>query len=248
MRLCRLAACLTFATTLTTPSLTLATSLADIYELAVENDPQIAAARASYKAQSEVVPQARAGLLPSVSASVSTTQTKRTSPEFIEDASAPGGFRVINQTQNFNDNSWSARLTQPVFDLSRWFSFQQSKEIESQAAAQLAARQQELLFRVADNYLSILEAEDRLSAAIAERDAVKRQLEQVQQRFDVGLVAITDVLESAGGVRFIYRRRHRSRGCAGDHIPDSCASDGPDDKRNRRALRGLPREIPGTQR
>ena len=33
-------------------------------------------------------------------------------------------------------------------------------------------------------------------AARAEREAVSRQLEQVQQRFDVGLVAITDVLDA----------------------------------------------------
>ncbi len=174
----------------------LAASLAEVYELAIENDPQLAAARAGYKAQREVISQARARLLPSVSASVTTTQTKRTSPEIVEDGTSPGGFTVENQTQNFNDHRWSAQLNQPVFDLSRWFAFQQSKEIEAQASANLAAEQQELIFRVADNYFSILEAQDRLSAAIAERDAVKRQLEQVQQRFDVGLVAITDVLES----------------------------------------------------
>lgn len=195
MRLSRLAASLAFATTLITAPLH-AASLAEIYELAIENDPQLAAARAGYKARSEVITQARAGLLPSVGAQATTTKNKRTSPEFIDDPSSPSGFRIVNQTQRFNDNRWSAQLTQPVFNLGNWFTFQQSREIEAQAAANLAAEQQQLVFRVADNYLSILEAQDRLSAAIAERDAVQRQLEQVQQRFDVGLVAITDVLES----------------------------------------------------
>ena len=87
-------------------------------------------------------------------------------------------------------------LRQPVFRLSNWFQFQQSKNIEAQAQAQFTAEQQELIYRVADSYLNILEAQDRWSAANAEREAVQRQLEQVQQRFDVGLVAITDVLES----------------------------------------------------
>jgi outer membrane protein len=45
-------------------------------------------------------------------------------------------------------------------------------------------------------YLNILRAQDRLDTTKAEITAVKRQLEQVQQRFDVGLVAITDVLDS----------------------------------------------------
>ena len=196
MRDSGLAACLTFASSLVLATTANATSLADVYELAVENDPQIAAARAGYSARAEIVNQTRGRLLPNVSASVQTRQTERTSPEFLAEPSSPSGFIVIEQTQNFNDNSWSAQLSQPLFDLTRWFSFQQSKEIEAQAAAQLAADQQDLIFRVADNYLAILEAQDRLSASIAERDAVNRQLEQVQQRFDVGLVAITDVLES----------------------------------------------------
>lgn len=186
--------CLTLAASLALSPLAGATGLSDVYELAVANDPQLAAAMAGYRARAEVVTQSRGGLLPNVSASAQTTKNKRTSPEAVQ--SPTGGITVFQQTQEFNDNSWSATLSQPVFNLASWFTFQQSKEIEAQAAAQLAAEQQDLIFRVADNYLSILEAQDRLSAAIAERDAVKRQLEQVQQRFDVGLVAITDVLES----------------------------------------------------
>lgn len=162
-----------------------AASLEDIYTLAVSNDPQLAAANAGYMARREVLTQGRAGLLPTISVGASTSQNKRTiltaTPEL---------------TENFNDNGWHAVLRQPVFRLDSWFAFKQSKNVEAQALAQLTAEQQELIFRVANSYLGILEAQDRWSAANAEREAVQRQLEQVQQRFDVGLVAITDVLES----------------------------------------------------
>jgi len=160
-----------------------AASLADIYDLAVNNDPQLAAAAASYKASAENITQARAGLLPVVSIGVRTTYTNR---------------NVVNANfrDQFNDNGWQATLRQPIFRLDNWFRFQQSKNVVAQAQAQFAADQQELIFRVSDSYLTILEANDRLNSSNAERDAVKRQLEQVQQRFDVGLVAITDVLES----------------------------------------------------
>ena len=77
-----------------------------------------------------------------------------------------------------------------------WFRFSQSKNIAAEAKANFAAEQQALIVRVAESYFTILEAEAGLSASNAERDAVQRQLEQVQQRFDVGLVAITDVLKS----------------------------------------------------
>lgn len=160
-----------------------AANLADIYDLAVNNDPQLAAASASYKASAENITQSRAGLLPVISLGVRTTYTDR---------------NVINADfrDRFNDNGWQASLRQPIFRLENWFRFQQSKNVVAQARAQFAADQQELIFRVSDSYLTILEANDRLSSSNAERNAVKRQLEQVQQRFDVGLVAITDVLES----------------------------------------------------
>lgn len=161
-----------------------AANLANIYDLAVNNDPQLAAAKASYMAAKQATPQARAGLLPNVSVGGQTEDIKR----IFVGAALP--------TDNFNDNSWRAVLVQPLFRLDRWFQFQGAKDLEAAAMAQFAGEQQELIFRVADSYLAILEANAQLVSARAERDAVKRQLEQVQQRFDVGLVAITDVLES----------------------------------------------------
>ena len=63
----------------------------------------------------------------------------------------------------------------------------------------LANARQALIVRVVDAYLNVLRAQDRLDATLAREAAVNRQLEQVQQRFDVGLVAITDVLEAQAG-------------------------------------------------
>ncbi|MFT7131643.1 MAG: outer membrane protein [Cyclobacteriaceae bacterium] len=162
-------------------------SLDEIYNLAVNNDPQLGAANAGYKARREGITQARAGLLPTISVGVSRSDNKR------EILSAPP---PNNAPEYFDDEGWQVVLRQPLFRLDSWFTFKQSKNIEAQALAQLTAEQQELMFRVADSYLNILEAQDRWSASNAEREAVQRQLEQVQQRFDVGLVAITDVLES----------------------------------------------------
>ena len=158
-----------------------AANLAEIYDLSVNNDPQLAAAKAGYLAQREIKSQAKAGLLPKVVVGGAASDNKR---------------RTKLNDQAYNDNSWQVVINQPVFRLDRWFLLQQSKNIEAQAKAQFTAEQQQLIYRVAESYLNILEAQDRYGASIAERDAVQRQLEQVQQRFDVGLVAITDVLES----------------------------------------------------
>lgn len=160
-----------------------AATLSAIYDLAVTNDPQLGEAEARYKARKEVVTQARAGLLPVVSVGGSTDDNRRT---ILPNLPA----------ENFNNHAWQARISQPVFRLDSWFQFQQSKNVRAQAKAEFAAAQQDMIVRVAESYFNILEAEDRLVSSKAEKDAVQRQLEQVQQRFDVGLVAITDVLES----------------------------------------------------
>lgn len=182
-----------------------AADLSSIYDLSVQNDPQLGAAQALYFSQAEIVSQARSGLLPFVSIGGSTSDNRRRiplplvavdtdpgSPTFDELIQAPGS----RPTQRFNNHGWQATLSQPIFRLDRWYQFKQSKNIEAQALAQFASDQQELIVRVTESYLDILESQDALTSSNAERDAVGRQLEQVQQRFDVGLVAITDVLES----------------------------------------------------
>jgi len=160
-----------------------ATTLSEIYNLAVVNDPQLGAAQASYMARKEVVTQARAGLLPSVGIGGSRSENKR--------AVLPGGYGP-----QFESHGWGASINQPVFRLDSWFQFQRAKNVRAQAKADFAAAQQDLIVRVAESYFTILEAEDGLTASEAAKDATERQLEQVQQRFDVGLVAITDVLEA----------------------------------------------------
>jgi outer membrane protein len=160
-------------------------TLEEIYNLAVQNDPQLGAAQASFLSRNEVVAQSRAGILPNISLVGQSSDNRRTFPT---NPSVP--------TARFNDHGWAAVLSQPLFRLDRWYQFQQAKDVQSEAVANFASEQQALLVRVAESYFQILEAEAGLSASNAERDAVQRQLEQVQQRFDVGLVAITDVLES----------------------------------------------------
>lgn len=161
-----------------------AASLQDIYELAVANDPELAAAEATFKSQSEVTVQTRAGLLPNISVSGSSGVGER----WILNSDFP--------SEPSGSHGWNASLNQPIFRVDTWYRFRQAKDIKAQAAANFAAAQQALIVRVAESYLSILEAQALLTSARSDRDASKRQLEQVQQRFDVGLVAITDVLEA----------------------------------------------------
>ena len=160
-----------------------AADLAEIYHLAMENDPQLGAAKAVFLSRSEAVPQGRAGLLPNITVGGTSSANQR---EIL--AQTP--------TEEFNDHGWQATLRQPIFRLDSWYRVKLAKHQRAEAAANFAAEQQALLVRVVDSYFNVLETQSLLSASNAERNAVRRQMEQVQQRFDVGLVAITDVLES----------------------------------------------------
>lgn len=163
--------------------LTTKTDLVSVYQEAVDNNADLAAARAQYGAQKEVVPQARAGLLPNLSAgaNINNTRTKFDEPSM---ASTRSG------------NVYQATLAQPLFRADRWFQLQAAKDINEQASLQLSATEQNMILQSAENYFAVLRAQDNLASTKAEEAAFKRQLDQANERFDVGLSDKTDVLQS----------------------------------------------------
>ncbi len=177
-----------------------ADDLLEVYNAALDHDPVLGASRAGHQARKEVIPQARSQLLPSVTAGASTTWTERSFPVApIQDtnpASPTFGQFVEIPDQEFNDHAWQTRLSQPIVDVEAVYAIRGAYATVDQSKHLLSATEQNLIVRVVQAYLNVLRAQDLLDSTLAEETAVKRQLEQVQQRFDVGLVAITDVLEA----------------------------------------------------
>ena len=175
-----------------------ADSLLDIYELALENDAQLKAEEATYLANREQENLGLSGLLPQIGANYSRSGSDTdTNSESLE-LDPTDGLVTIDTTTN-NDTiseGFSVSLNQPLFDLPAWFSFQSGKERTKQAEATFAGNQQNLIVRVVEAYLAVLRAQDNLEASKAQERAFERQLEQTQQRFEVGLIAITDVYEA----------------------------------------------------
>ena len=162
-----------------------ATDLSEVLTDALKSDPKLGAARAGFLARNEIVPQSRAALLPRVTVSGARDDNQR--------RANPTG-KV--QESYFAQHSWQAELRQPVFAVEKYYNLRSAQAQRDSARFDLSSAEQDLLLRVADGYFNVLRAQDQLDSAKAEETAVKRQLEQVQQRFDVGLVAITDVLDS----------------------------------------------------
>ena len=156
---------------------TSAESILDIYNEALKNDPTFRAAEYSYLADKEIVVQGRAALLPSLTLSGSTNWNEY--------------YQNKELQQEYNSFSTSARVSQPLFRLDTWFQFKQSRSLTDAAEADFAFEQQNLVVRTAEVYFGVLRAIDNLNASISEEKAIKKQLDQAKQRFEVGLSAIT---------------------------------------------------------
>lgn len=166
-------------------------SLLDIYSLALENDHQLKADTAAYRAGMENITISRSKLLPNINASANFSNSEY---DFIGYQSTVNGSIPGNgETDN---ESYSLTLTQPIINMPAWFGYQQGKALSEQSKAQFSAAQQALIIRTSETYFNVLRAIDDMETAQAEEKALSHQLEQTNQRFEVGLTAITDVHEA----------------------------------------------------
>lgn len=162
-----------------------AEDLLQVYAMALKSDPQLLAEAASKRAVSELDDQARANFLPQVGLSADTGKIN-------QDISAD----VLSDDLEYNSHGYSLSITQPVFHKENFVQQTQADIAIESADASYLAKEQELIIRVAEDYFDLLGRQDDLSFLIAEREAIALQLEQTIQRFDVGMVTITDVAES----------------------------------------------------
>ncbi len=173
-------------------------SLLDIYEIALDNDAQLKAETAQYRADLELKTLALAPLLPQVRTGVSRSIRDSENTRLSITDFQNGEVVIQDQTSGSKTEttSYDISLSQTLFDLSAWFDWKAGSERSKQAEATLAAAQQNLILRVSEAYFGVLRAQDNLLAARAQERALARQLEQTRQRFNVGLIAITDVYEA----------------------------------------------------
>lgn len=173
-------------------------NLIEVYQRALQSDPQIREAEALRLATLESKPQALAGLLPQVTATGARTQrdTEVVSRSLIIPASGAPLPRTTNIDTDAYVSQYLLQLTQPLFRWDRWVALRRADAEVAQAEADFRAAEQNLVFRVSQRYFNVLAAKDTLDATEGALEAVSRQLEQSNQRFEVGLIAITDVQES----------------------------------------------------
>ncbi|MCF6691103.1 outer membrane channel protein TolC [Raoultella terrigena] len=155
-----------------------AENLMQVYQQARISNPDLRKSAADRDAAFEKINEARSPLLPQLGLGADYTYTN--------------GYRDTNG-QNSNVTSGSLQLTQTLFDMSKWRALTLQEKAAGIQDVTYQTDQQTLILNTATAYFNVLSAIDTLSYTEAQKQAIYRQLDQTTQRFNVGLVAITDV-------------------------------------------------------
>lgn len=167
-----------------------ATTLVDLFDVSLQADPEYQSAVAENLAAQELTPQARSFLLPQLSAGGAVRHN-------YADVRRSG--TGATGSTDWGDQQADISLTQAVYARDLFIALDQADLRTKQANAEFAFARQELMLRISERYFDVLRARDQLAFAGAALEAFGQQLKQAQQRFEVGLIAITDVEEAQSG-------------------------------------------------
>ena len=168
-----------------------AVDLVGIHDLAIKNDPALQAAAFRKDATGENTRQAWSNLLPTLSGRATRDWGRRTSRKIELDDRV-----VAKQYSDIDTEYYGFDLRQSLYAQSNYENLDIARGQVSQADATYNIAYQDFLVRVAGGYFSVLTAQDGVIFAEAEEKALQRQFEQAEQRFEVGLTAVTDVHEA----------------------------------------------------
>ena len=166
-----------------------AANLMETYTEAQQQDAVFASARAAFQAGQEKLPQGRSLLLPTVSLSANTTYND-------VDTQYRGASIFSGGKRSYNTNGYTVSLSQPVYRKQNFAQYEQAKSQVTQAGAQFAVAQQDLILRVAQAYFDVLLAQDNVALSGAQKSAIGEQLAQAKRNFEVGTSTITDTHEA----------------------------------------------------
>ncbi len=156
--------------------------------MAKQQDTDIQIAESLYNAEAQARPIARANILPQANLTANTTD--------VSQETDGATFGVTGREVDFNDHGYTLSITQALYHHDYYVQLRQAKNSVAKASIDLDASYQELITRTADAYFNVLAEQDNVNFRISEKEAIERQLEQAKKRFEVGLIAITDVKEA----------------------------------------------------
>lgn len=158
--------------------------LLEVFKLALERDPVYAASGYARQADQEKVPQARAQLMPYISANAGA------------DLDNSRRARSLSDSRTSRSAAWTLSLVQPLLDLPAWNNLERADFQVAQADIAHRIAYQDLLLRTAQAYFDVLAVQDSLRALMSEKAAIEYQLRAAQQGFELGATTIADAHEA----------------------------------------------------
>ena len=179
LSLCGLASCV-----LAAPAVM---DLRQIYQAALEQDATVRAARATADAGRERLPQAKAQLMPAVTANVgkNNNDLNTTSPNLL-------GQATTTNDKYLSDNR-TLQLRQPLFNMQRWLQFEQAKSVVNEVEATLDREYQNLVVRVAGAYFETLMADEQLDLVLAQKATYTALVDAAKKGLAAGSGTRTDI-------------------------------------------------------
>lgn len=163
-----------------------AIDLLGVYRMALKNDPAYLAAIQEHKASGQVVKQARAGLLPTVTFEYEELDTTQ------DIVSSDNAVFAVGKTK-FPTSTYTLTVTQPIFNYASLIRYRQSKSEAFQADAAFIGKKQDMMIRVSELYLNVLSAQDAVELTKRELDAVAQHLRLAKARLKGGVARVTDL-------------------------------------------------------
>lgn len=162
--------------------------LLTVYEAAVLDDPRLKVADLKVGVGRATQQQAAGDLLPQLRGTASVSENR-------QDLERDATLNTLGGRESFPGERYSLTLTQPLFNLAKYYRWQRQQAITQQFQYERNDVLQQLMLDVVEGYFMVLQAEDDLALvnqAVATNEGL---LAQVENLHDKQLAKVTELLE-----------------------------------------------------
>ncbi|KTJ37213.1 peptidase [Klebsiella aerogenes] len=170
-------------------------SVLDAYALALENDPTFQAALKERDAGHEEENIGKAGLLPRISLNYQNSP-KNWQTQKYQSSDPFGNLSEVTKRQQYRSYAGSVSLTQTIFDYEAYAKYKAGIAKSLMANDRFRSKFMNLAVRVISSYINVVDAQEKMSLAAAQKTAYKEQLILNERLMSAGEGTITDIAET----------------------------------------------------
>lgn len=162
-------------------------SLTEAYKRALTYDAKLKVAEAGNAAQQEEIGKARANFRPSIRLSGAVGRNGTESTSLVQD---------VSSDYFYNTQNYGVVVRQPVFNMSNFAAYRQSKAVAAKSEALLSKERSALFARTLEAYVNVLFSRDNIAFSQAHAKAAKEQMQQARLRYATGSGTLTEIKEA----------------------------------------------------